>query len=113
MIILDIDPAITDQSILITLTINDIAKFVRFDVTYHAATKKWYVSLYDMQEEVFYCTNVPLVASYTYVNDLFGPFSYKEIGMLVCVPSVDNPSTTDPSEGNLKDFNLIWGEEIA
>ena len=113
MIQLEIDPNYTNQSILITLEVKEIAKYVRFDIVYHENTKKWYLSLYDMTEEFYYCTNIPLVASYGYVNDLFAPYAYKDIGMLVCVPAVDNPSTPDPSEGNLKEFNLVWGEEIA
>lgn len=113
MVILQIDPEENHQSVLITITVKGVAKFVRFDIDYHEQTQKWYVGLYDMEEEIYYCTNIPLVASYEYANDLFSPYHYKNIGRLVCVPSVDDPSTPDPSEGNLNEFNVVWGEEIA
>ena len=113
MIKLNIDPNEAHQAIIITITVKNKAKRVRFDIDHHNYTDKWYVGLFDMQEEKYYCVNVPMVASYKEKNDLFAPFRHKEIGELVCVPVVRTPSSEDPRANNLDEFMLVWGEEIA
>ena len=112
MMELKIDPTNKNQSIITTITVDNEARRVRFDIVYKEYVDKWYVSLYDVLKEEFLCTNIPLISSYELINDLFKPYHYKHIGMLICFPAVDEPETEDPSEDNLDEFHVCWGERI-
>lgn len=109
MIRFQLDPDYESQPFSSTITIGNEARRVRFDFDYHSYTEKWYVGLYDMLEEKYYCSNIPVVASYGVINDLFAPYHYLNIGRFVCVPVVDSPSTEDPKMENVNEFELIWG----
>ena len=57
---------------------------------------------------------IPLICSYGFVNDLAAPFRHlrdgKGIGSLFVIRAVDEPSTTDPGEGNLTEFKVLFGD---
>lgn len=113
MMQIEVNPELLSQAIITTIEVKGVAKRVRFEFDYMEAPDKWYVSLYDAQSGESYCINIPVIASYTGKNDLFEPYHYKNIGELVCIPAVDEPSSTDPSIDNMDEFMVIWGEEIA
>ena len=100
------------QRQIINLEVDGKAKRVVFEFRYLYKTEKWYVSLFDAQTGNPICTYIPLIASYEYFNDLFEPFSYKNIGWLVCFPIVDNPTSENPTQDNLSDFAILWGDKI-
>ena len=51
------------------------------------------------------------------INDLAKPFCHirdgKGIGSLFVIRAVDEPSTTDPGEGNLTEFKVFLGDELT
>ena len=51
------------------------------------------------------------------INDLLLPFRHlrkgKGLGSLFCLRAVDEPSTPDPSEGNLNEFQVLFGDTYA
>lgn len=113
MMQLDIHPELLSQAIITSITVKGVAKRVRFEFDYMEAVDKWYMAIYNAQSGESYCINVPLVASYEAKNNLLAPYAYKEIGEVVCVPLLDEPSSTDPQKDNLGEFAVIWGEDVA
>ena len=113
MMQINVNPELLSQAIVTTIEVKRVAKRVRFEFDYMEAPDKWFVCLYDAQSGEPYCLNIPVIASYTGKNDLFEPYHYKDIGQLVCVPVVDDPSSVDPSVDNMDEFAVIWGEDIA
>ena len=60
---------------------------------------------------------IPLICSYGEVNDLLRPFRHlrngKGLGSLLCLKGTDEPSTQDPGENNLAEFQLLWSDILA
>ncbi len=113
MMKLDIHPELKSQAIITSIEVKGNAKRVRFEFDYMEKPNKWFMSIYNTQSGESYVLNVPLVASYYAKNNLLAPYAYKDIGEVVCVPVVDEPSSVDPEGENLGEFAVIWGEEIA
>ena len=108
------DPAYTEQSIFINLTMKGITKRVILDLRYIDKTDRWYMSLKDVQTAEVYFTNVPVLCSYGDVaNNLWEPYWSKGIGMFCCFPNVSNPTTVDPSKDNLNEFLFVWGDGVV
>lgn len=100
------------QGLNIDLEIGDETKRVCLDLLYMEKIDKWVMTLSDLQTKEVYFRNVPLLASYKEINDLWKPFSYKNIGMFYCTPRTESHSTEDPSKDNLSEFYLIWGDGL-
>ena len=102
------------QSISLTLTVSSTTKRVNLELRYLYKTDMWYTSLYDVETGEAYLTYVPLLASLPgEFTNLWEQYWYKRIGMLACIPAVDNPKTTNPSKDNLNEFAIVWSDGIA
>lgn len=102
------------QSLSLNLEIGKKTKRVNFELRYMEKTDLWYVTLTDLQTDESYLRFVPLLASSkTQLNNLWEPFRHKGIGMLGCIPVVDNPSSENPSLNNLNEFAIVWGDGIG
>jgi len=102
------------QAITMNLQIGEDTKRVSLELRYMEKTDLWYMSLYDLQTDEIYLSYVPLLASYGgKYNNLWKPFSYKEIGFLVCYPKSDSPTTENPSKDNLSEFEIVWGDGLG
>ena len=84
----------------------------KVELRYLPAPDRWFLSVSDTATGKEYVNQIPLVCSYTYLNDLFFPFRHlfqgAGIGSFFVVKAVDSPSTPDPSENNLSEFHLLW-----
>ena len=84
----------------------------RVEIRYLPAPDCWVISVWDNSSGELLISQIPLVCSYTYLNDLFFPFRHlfqgAGIGSFFGVKAVESPSTPDPSENNLSEFHLLW-----
>ena len=118
---LNFDPSIRYQRKILTISPDDYTRRVRVDLRYLNETEKWYLSIYDAQSGEAFLTYVPLIASYINfddpsvdeINDLLAPFHYKNLGTIICIPNVDNPTTKDPTLDNLNQFSVVWGDALV
>ena len=112
-------PLTTDPWQVFTLDVRiDGEEFhAQVELRYLPAPGRWFVSIWDHAAGELLVNMIPLVCSYGQVNDLLGPFRYlregKGIGSLLCLRGTDEPSTQDPGENNLTDFQLLWSDTFA
>lgn len=87
----------------------------KVEVRYLPGPDRWFLTVSDAATGEMYVNQIPLVCSYTYLNDLFYPFRHlfkgAGIGSFFVVEAVDRPSTPDPAEGNLEEFQLLWTDK--
>ena len=85
----------------------------RVELRYFPLPDKWILSISDVITGQVYVNQIPVICSYGQVNDLLFPFRHlfqgNGIGSLFCLKAVEKPSTQDPSEKNLEEFNIFWG----
>lgn len=105
----------TYQALSLNLPIRGSVKRVSLELKYEEKPDRWYMSMYDLQTNEVYFLHIPLLSTGNaeHANNLFLPFSYKDIGALACFPKSDNVETENPSKDNLKDFYIIWGDGVA
>ena len=88
------------------------AFLAKVELRYLPGPDKWFLSVSDAATGKVYVNQIPLICSYTWLNDLFFPFRHffqgSGIGSFFVVKAVDAPSTPDPAEGNLEEFQLLW-----
>ena len=86
------------------------------EIRYLPAPDQWVVSIWDHSGSELLVNMIPLVCSYGEVNDLLAPFRFlrdgKGLGSLICLRGTDEPSTTDPTEKNLTELQLLWSDTI-
>lgn len=86
------------------------------ELRYLPAANQWFVSIWDHSSGEMLLNMIPLICSYGEVNDLLLPFRHlrsgKGLGSLLCLRGTDEPSTTDPAEGNLTEFQVVWGDSL-
>ena len=86
------------------------------EIRYLPAPDQWVVSIRDHASGELLVNMIPLICSYGEINDLLLPFRHlrdgKGLGSLLCLRGTDEPSTPDPSENNLTDFQIIWGDSL-
>ena len=86
------------------------------EIRYLPATDRWYVSIRDHASGELLVNMIPLVCSGGEINDLLAPFRFlrngKGLGSLLCLRGTDEPSTPDPTEKNLTEFQLLWGDSL-
>ena len=80
------------------------------------APDQWVISIWDHAAGERLVNMIPLVCSRAGLNDLLAPFRFlregKGLGSLFCLRNNDNPSSTDPTEKNLKNFQALWSDSI-
>lgn len=86
------------------------------EIRYLPAPDQWVVSIRDHASGELLVNMIPLICSYGEANDLLLPFRHlrdgKGLGSLLCLRGTDEPSTPDPSENNLTEFMLLWGDTL-
>ena len=84
------------------------------ELRYLPAPDQWFVSIWDHSSSKLLVNMIPLICSYGQVNDLLLPFRHlrdgKGLGTLVCLRGTDEPTSMDPTEKNLTDFIIAWGD---
>ena len=89
---------------------------VQTELRYLPAPDRWYVSLRDQASGELLVNMIPLICSYGAPNDLLRPFRHlrdgKGLGSLLCLKGTDAPSTTDPSEKNLSEFQVLFCDTL-
>ena len=98
------------------IQINDEDFHAQVEIRYLPAPDQWVLSIWDHAAGDLLVNSIPLICSYGTVADLLEPFRSlrdgKGLGTLMCLKDTDNPSTVDPAEGNLLEFQLIWGDSL-
>ena len=104
------------QVFTLDLTINVDPFHARVEIRYLSAPDCWVISIWDDSSGELMINQIPLICSYGEVNDLFLPFRHLRnglgLGSLFVIRDVDEPSTTDPAEGNLTEFKVLFGRII-
>ena len=89
----------------------------RMEIRYLSAPDRWVITIWDNASSTLLASQVPLVCSYGFPLDLLYPFRRlregKGIGSLFVLRNTDNPSTPDPSGGNLNEFKLLYGDQLT
>ena len=104
------------QVFTLDMQIDGIAFHARVEVRYLTAPEIWVISVWDNSSGELLVNQVPLVCSYGQVNDLFLPFRHlrngQGMGSLFVIRNTDEPSTPDPTEKNLTEFQVVWGDSL-
>ena len=91
-----------------------VAMRAKVELRYLPAPDHWVVSIWDYAKDLLLINQIPLICSYEAVNDLLEPFRYLRngdgLGSLFVLKNTDQPSTPDPSENNLNQFLILWGD---
>ncbi len=89
----------------------------RVELRWMEAAGKWILSIGDAVTGEPYVNQIPVICSYEEINDLLFPFRWlfqgAGIGSLFCLKAVDQPSSADPGRGNLKEFQILWGDRYV
>ena len=84
------------------------------EIRYLPAADRWFLSIRDHSTGELLVNQIPLVCSYGWLNDLLLPFRHLRngagIGSLFCLRNTDAPSTPDPANRNLTDFQVLFGD---
>ena len=104
------------QVLTLDLEIDGEPFHVQVEIRYLPAPDRWFLSLRDHAAGELLVNMIPLICSYEEVNDLLLPFRHlrdgKGLGSLICLRGTDEPSTLDPAEGNLTEFQVLWGDSL-
>ena len=86
------------------------------ELRYLPAADQWFVSIWDHASSELLVNMISLICSYGEVNDLLLPFRHlrdgRGLGSLFCLKGTDEPSTPDPTEKNLTEFQVVWGDSL-
>lgn len=104
------------QVFTVDVSIDGAAFHARIEIRYLSAPDQWVISIWDNASSELLVNQIPLICSYEDVNDLLLPFRHLRggagIGSLFVIRNCDEPSTTDPAEGNLTEFFLLFGDDL-
>ena len=91
-----------------------MALHARVEIRYLSAPDQWVLSIWDQVTDELLINQIPLICSYGQINDLLEPFRYlrqgRGLGSLFVLKRTDEPTTPDPSEKNLEEFMILWGD---
>ena len=86
------------------------------EIRYLPAPDQWVVSIWDHSGSELLVNMIPLICSRAGLNDLLTPFRYlrngKGLGSLFCLKDNDNTSSADPTEKDLKVFQVLWCDSV-
>ena len=87
------------------------------EIRYLPAPDQWFLSIRDHASGELLVNMIPLICSYGAPNDLLMPFRHlrggRGLGTLLCLRATDDPETPDPTEKNLKEFQLVWSDTYS
>ncbi len=102
------------QVFTLDATIDDEPFQPQIELRYLPAPDQWFISIWNHAAGELLVNQIPVICSYESVNDLLAPFRHLRdglgLGSLFCLRNIDSPSTTNPSAGNLQEFQLIYGD---
>ena len=102
------------QVFTLDLQIDGVPFHALVEIRYLPEPDLWVLSAWDNSSGELLASQVPLICSYGDVNDLFLPFRHlregRGMGSLFVLRGTDEPRTPDPAEGNLTEFQVIWGD---
>ena len=94
------------------LTIDGKSTVLFIKLRWHSKIKKWMMSMFD-ETNAPLLRNIPLVSSRNYPSaDLLHQFAYIAVGHAAVLPTLNSPSTENPSWNNMgvgKEWALVWG----
>ena len=86
------------------------------ELRYLPAPDRWFVSIWDHAAGELLVNMIPLVCSCGELNDLLRPFRHlrngKSLGSLFCLRGTEEPDTPDPTEKNLTDYQVLFGDTL-
>ena len=104
------------QVFTVDVTVDSAALHARVELRYLSAPDLWVISIWDNASSVLLINQIPLVCSYSELNDLLLPFRHLRegvgIGSLFVLRNTDRPSLENPARGNLTEFVLLWGDTL-
>ncbi len=105
------------QVFTMDLTIDGEEFHAQVEIRYMSAPDQWFISIWDHSTSELLVNMIPLICSAVAPNDLLYPFRYlrkgKGLGSLFCLRGSEVPSTPDPTEKNLTDFQILWSDTYA
>ena len=104
------------QAFTLDLEINGEPFHAQVEIRYMPAVNRWFLSIWDHSSGEQLINQIPIVCSYGKINDLLVPYAYLRdgagLGSLFCLRNTDSPSSADPAEGNLTEFQILWGDKF-
>lgn len=98
----------------ITIAPNGKVRSLRLEIRRLVRLDKWFLSVYDATTGENIIQYIPLVSSIPGgINDILAQFGYKEIGSAIVGPKHNEQFGTDPAEGTLGDFEIVWGDRLG
>ena len=86
------------------------------EIRYLPAPDQWFFSLRDHATGELLVNMIPLICSRGEVNDLLLPFRHlregKGVGSLICLRAGEETAQPDPAWESLREFELIWSDQI-
>ena len=105
------------QVMTLDLTIDGEGFHARIEVRWLPAPAVWVISVWDDSTGELLINQIPLICSYGFPLDLLFPFrglrGGKGIGSMFLIHATDSTSSADPAAGNLTEFSLLFGDQLA
>ena len=102
------------QVFTLDLAIDGEPFHAQVELRYLPAPDRWFLSLWDHSRGEMLVNMIPVICSYGQVNDLLFPFGHlregRGLGSLFCIRGTDGPGAPYPAEGNLTEFQILWGD---
>ena len=102
------------QVFTMDLTIDGEEFHAQVEIRYLPAPDQWFLSIWDHSTSELLVNMIPVICSYGEVNDLLLPFRHvrggKGLGTLFCYRGPAKIDSPDPTEENLTDYVIVWGD---
>lgn len=96
------------------VSIDGVSFHAQIEIRYLPAPDLWVISIWDKSSGELLVNQIPLICSYGVLNDLLLPFRHlrggQGMGSLFVLRNTDEPSTVNPSAGNLTEFIVLFGD---
>lgn len=105
------------QVFTVDLSPDGVPLHAKIEIRYLSAPEQWVISIWDSATGVLMVNQIPLICSYGFPLDLLFPFrglrGGKGIGSMFLIRATDSTSSADPAAGNLTEFSLLFGDQLA
>ena len=104
------------QVMTLNVTLDGEPMQAQVEIRYLPAPDQWFFSLRDHATGEMLVNMIPLICSRGEVNDLLLPFRHlrqgKGVGSLICLRAGEETAKPDPAWESLREFELIWSDQI-
>ena len=104
------------QVMTLNVTLDGEPLQAQVEIRYLPAPDQWFFSLRDHATGEMLVNMIPLICSRGEVNDLLLPFRHlregKGVGSLICLRAGEETAKPDPAWESLREFELIWSDQI-